>query len=311
MATKYDVFEIVCKNRALLKPIEVVKKLNKDEKEYHTIYRYLKELTNEGLLIKKKNGFQAEISKKSELLYNLIFYCIKNGINYNLILDENFVHFISKALQKEEINSENIKLNPRTFKKYIDILDKYGLTLIISEKPLRVKLFYNVLLNNLLVYFGYKYFVIPESQKDYIPEIKKELKIYRRLRRKDESRYQKIIEEFGIPFIYHSLSLEGNPITLPDTIRILKDKLIPANLRTFDVNEINNYQEAMFQMLKDTNEKKPLSLQLILDYHKIAMRHRPHLAGIIRTIPVYIKGNPRFNTSPPDKIREKLEKLFN
>jgi hypothetical protein len=31
MATKYDVFEIVFKNRAPLKPIEVVKKLNKDD----------------------------------------------------------------------------------------------------------------------------------------------------------------------------------------------------------------------------------------------------------------------------------------
>ena len=33
MVTKYDAFEIVYKNRALLKPIEVVKKLNKDERE--------------------------------------------------------------------------------------------------------------------------------------------------------------------------------------------------------------------------------------------------------------------------------------
>ena len=54
MATKYDAFEIVYKNRALLKPIEVVKKLNKDEREYHIIHRYLRELANENLLIKKK-----------------------------------------------------------------------------------------------------------------------------------------------------------------------------------------------------------------------------------------------------------------
>jgi len=34
MVTKYDAFEIVYKSRSLLKPIEVVKKLNKDEREY-------------------------------------------------------------------------------------------------------------------------------------------------------------------------------------------------------------------------------------------------------------------------------------
>ncbi len=310
MVTKYDVFEIVYKNRASLKPIEVVKKLNKDEKEYHVIHKYLRELTKEKLLIKKKEGFQVEMSKKSESLYNLILYCIKNGINYNSILDRNFAQFISKALQKDEINSKTIKLNSRTVKKYIEILNKYGMILIISEKPLRAKVFYNILLNNLLVYFEYSHPVITESQKSYIPEIKKELDIYRRLKKKDEARYQRIVNEFEIPFIYHSLSLEGNPITLPDTIKILKDKLIPANLRTSDVDEVKNYQEAMIQMLKDTNERKPLSLQLILDYHKIAMRHQSSFAGSIRKINVFIKGNPHFKTTLPEKIKEELEKLF-
>ena len=310
MATKYDVFEIVYRNRASLKPIEVVKKLHKDSREYHIIHRYLRELADEKLLIKKKNGFQAEMSKKTELLYNLIFYCIKNGVNYNFILDKNFAQFISEALQKEEINFKNIKLNPRTIKKYVEILDKYGLILIISEKPLRAKIFYNALLNNLLVYFKYKHSIIIKNSKNYILEIKKELGIYKKLRKKEETKYQKIIGEFGISFIYHSLSLEGNPITLPDTIKILRDKLIPANLKSTDVDEVKNYQEAMLQMLKDANERKPLNLQLILDYHRIAMRHLSYLAGNIRTINVFIKGNPNFKTTPPNKIKEELEKLF-
>jgi hypothetical protein len=63
MATKYDVFEIVYKNRALLKPIEVVKKLKKDEREYHIIHRYLRELSNEKLLIKKKGDFKRKFQK--------------------------------------------------------------------------------------------------------------------------------------------------------------------------------------------------------------------------------------------------------
>ncbi len=310
MVTKYDIFEIVYKNRAPLKPIEVVKKLNKDEREYHVIHKCLRELVKEKLLIKKKGGFQAETSKKSELLYTLIIYCIKNGINYNLILDKNFAQFISQALQKEEINSKNISLNSRTLMKYVEILDKYGMILIISEKPLRAKIFYNILLNNLLIYFEYKHPVVTDSSKSYISEIRKELDIFKRLRKKNESRYQKIVDDFEISFIYHSLSLEGNPITLPDTIKILKDKLIPANLKTADVDEIKNYQEAMSQMLKDTNERKPLSLQIILDYHKIAMRHHSDFAGNIRTIDVYIKGNLNFKITSPEKIREELENLF-
>jgi len=251
------------------------------------------------------------VSAKSELLYRLILYCIKNGINYNLILDENFAKFLSWALQKEEINSKNIKLNSRTLKKYIEILDGSGLILIISEKPFRAKIFYNVLLNNLLVYFGYKHSVITEGSKEYVHEIKNELNTYRQLKKRDEAEYRKIISEFEISFIYHSLSLEGNPITLPDTIKILKDKLVPANLKTTDVDEIKNYQEAMAQMLKDTFERKPLSLQAVLEYHRIAMRHSSYLAGSIRAIPVHIKGNPNFKVISPEKIKEELEMLFN
>ena len=40
------------------------------------------------------------------------------------------------------------------------------------------------------------------------------------------------------------------------------------------------------------------------------MGHRSFLAGIIRTIPVHIKGNPNFKVTPPEKIREELDMLF-
>lgn len=310
MVTKYDVFEIIYRNRSPIKPIDVVKKLNKDEREYHAIHKYLRELASEKLLSKNKRGFQAEISKKSDLLYSLIFYCLKNGINYNFLLDKNFAKFISKSLQKEEVNVKNAHLNPRTLKKYIEILDKYGMVLVILEKPLRAKIFYNVLLNNLLIYFEYKHPVITDSPKNYIPKIKRELDIYKRLKKKDEAGYQRIISEFEISFVYHSLSLEGNPITLPDTIKILKDNLIPANLKSADVDEVRNYKEAMSQMSKDTNERKPLNLQQVLDYHRIAMKHHSHIAGNIRNINVFIKGNPNFKITPPEKIKEELEKLF-
>jgi fido (protein-threonine AMPylation protein) len=310
MVTKYDVFEIAYKNRAPVKPIDVVRKLNKGEKEYHVIHRHLRELVREKLLIKKKDGFQIETSKQTELLYNLIVYCLKSGINYNLLLDKNLAKFISISLQKEEITSKNMKLNPRALKTYLEILNRHGLVLIISEKPLRARVFYNTLLNNLLVYFGYKHPVLTESSFNYLSEISKELETYRRLRKKNEAQYQRIVNEFEISFIYHSLSLEGNPITLPDTFRILQDKIIPSNLKSKDVDEVKDYQEAILQMLKDANERKPLSLQLVLDYHRMALRHESHIAGKIRVIPVHIKGNPDFKVTPPTLIKEELDRLF-
>jgi len=310
MTTKYDVFELIYENRAPMKPIEIVKQLNKDVEDYHTVYKLLRNLIEEKILLKVREGFETRITKRTELLHGIIQYCLKNNIEYNLLLDKNLAEFVSRALQKEEITSKEANINPRTFERYIKRLNRSGLLLVISKKPLRVKLFYNILLNNLLIYFGYTHKVITESSIDYIQEIKKELSKYRKLKRENPVEYKKIVREFEISFVHHSLALEGNPITLPDTFRILKDNLIPAELRVEDVDEVKNYQNAILQMIKDATDKKPLTLQIVLDYHNLSMRHRPRIAGKIRNVEVFIKGNINFKVTQSKNIEKEIRELF-
>lgn len=310
MATQYDVFELIYKNRAPMKPIEVARQLNQGEENYHNIHRLLRILVKDKILVKVKGGFEANITDKTELLYSLIQYCLNNNIDYNLLLDRNLAEFVSLALQKEELTSKEIKINPRTLEKYIKRLNRSGLLLIVSKKPLRIKLFYNVLLNNLLVYFGYKHKIITESRTDYLPEIKKELLKYKKLKKENPAEYKKIVNEFEISFVHHSLALEGNPITLPDTFQILKDNIIPARLRGEDVDEVKNYQNAILKMLQDAENKKPLTLQSILDYHRLSMQHRPEIAGKIRKLEVFIKGNRDFEITKSWEIEKELKILF-
>ena len=310
MVTKYDVFEFVYTNRHPIKPIEVAKKFKKNESEYDNIHRLLTELTQDGLLVKTSYGFQAKKTENANILYQIIYHCLRNDINYNNLLNPGLANFISRALQKKEITSNDVNLHAVTLRKYIDILYRNGLLLIISEKPLRVKVFYGILLNNLLVYFGYKHKVVTEDTTSYLEEIEKELVKFRKLKRENEIKYEQIIDGFEISFIYHSLSLEGNPITLNETKRILKDKIIPANLKSKDIDEVKNYQKALLQMLKDSQDKKPLTLQTILDYHHLEMQHEPDIAGKIRKIEVYIKGNPNFKITLAKDIEEEFEKLI-
>lgn len=310
MVTKYDIFELVYRNRAPMKPIDIVKEFNKSEEDYHAIHKQLRELVALNILRKTKSGFEVDMSRKTEILYGIIQHCLKNNVSYNYLLDKNFIAFLSKALQKEEITPKDVDVHPRTFKKYIEILNRFGLILVISRKPLRVKIFYNILLNNLLFYFGYKHEVITESSRFYYKEIEKELNVFKRLRKKDEVQYKRVVREFEISFIYHSLSLEGNPITLSETFKILQDKVIPSNLKTLDVDEVKNYQEAILQMLKDSAEKKVLNISSVLNYHRIAMRHVPSIAGKIRTGKVYIKGNPNFKITKTKNIKKELDILF-
>ncbi|MBL7160758.1 MAG: Fic family protein [Candidatus Aenigmarchaeota archaeon] len=310
MVTRYDVFEIAYRHNAELKPIDVLRQLRKGKSAYHSIHKHLNTLVHEGLLLKSAHGFEVKHSEKSELLYNLIKYCLQNSINYNLLLDTRLAGFVSFALQKEEIAARDCGLNPRAVKKYVDFLRKSGLLVVLSRKPLIVKVFNNVLLNNLLVYFGFERTVIAKSTTDYLPYIKKELKIFARLRKLNERGYKKLVDELEISFVHHSLVLEGNPITLPDTIRILKDKVIPREMRSEDVDEVNNYQDAIMQMIKDAAEKKPLTMQTVLRYHAAAMQHKPGIGGKIRTIEVHIKGNPDFIITPANDVSAELEMLF-
>ncbi|MCX6742477.1 MAG: Fic family protein [Candidatus Pacearchaeota archaeon] len=310
MVTKYDIFELVYKYKHPIKPIEILKLLNKDEREYDNILRILTELANEKLLVKTGYGFQASRTDKAKILYDIIYHCLSNDLNYNEILDKNIAEFINQALQIGEINSKSIKLNPRTVKKYVEILSKNGLILIIAEKPLRAKIFYNTLLNNIFVYFGYKKEVIAEYHSNYLMSIEKELAKFRKLRKGKEVKYKQILEDFEISFIHHSLALEGNPITLPQTRRILRDKIIPSNLRSEDVDEVKNYQKALTQMLLDSQNKKPLTIQTILNYHTLAMQHNSEIAGRTRKIQVHIKGNPNFRIAKVEKIEDELNKLL-
>ncbi|HJX50962.1 hypothetical protein A3K73_08215 [Candidatus Pacearchaeota archaeon RBG_13_36_9] len=310
MATKYDIFETIYKYRHPVRAIEILKILNKTKREYDNILRLTNELVNEHLVVKTPYGFQIKKNEKTKILYGIIFHCLSNDLNYNSLMDPNLMQFVSQALKQKEISSKDANLNPRTLKKYINILKENSLILIISEKPLKVKVFYNILLNNLLVYFGYKHEVITEDSSDYLEEISRQLTLFRRLRRGKDQRYKQIIGELEVYFIHHSLSLEGNPITLSQTRKILKDKIIPSSLRTNDVDEIKNYQKAIFQMMQDSQNKKPLTIPTILNYHELAMIHIPEIAGKIRKTEVYIQGNPLFKITKAEKLEEELNKLL-
>ena len=103
MVTKYDVFELVYKNRSPMKPVDVVREFDKSESDYHAIHKQLRELVAMKLLRKTKYGFEVDMIRKAEILYGIIQHCLKNSVNYNYLLDKNFAAFLSQALQKQEI----------------------------------------------------------------------------------------------------------------------------------------------------------------------------------------------------------------
>ena len=309
MVTKYDVFEFMY-NKGEIKVQGVLNAFNRSKSDYHSIYKILQKLKKEKVIGKTAKGFHIELSPKNELLYKLIRFCIANDINYNRLLDKSIVTFVKKSLQKGRFSIDDFKLNPRTFKSYIDILHKNGFLLVLSWRPLVASLPYNSFLGGLLKYFGHKPFAVKRRDDEYLEEIERDFKLFRRLKRKDERRYRGIIEKYEIRFIQHSLNLEGNPITLPETIKLLHDQIIPKDMKSEDVQEVQNYQKALNQMLKDSSDNKLLTKERILNYHFLAMQHNSKIAGKIRKVSVHIKCNIDFKIVPVKEIERKLNNLL-
>ena len=308
MVTKYDVFELMYSKGTIMKPQEIARAFKK--KEYHSIYMILVDLEKKGLLSKSEYGFQVKRNQKNDLLYQMIKHCMSNSINYNELLDENLAEYISKAFLKKKFGINDFKISPRTYSKYFSILIKTGFLILVSRKPMIGLLPYNSFLGDLVSYFGKPVHARKIQDDEYFYEINSELEKFRRLSSQNLQQYQRTIDDFEIKFIHHSLSLEGNPITLPDTIKILKQQITPPNLKTEDVAEVQNYQKAIRQMMRDADERNPLTKDAVLNYHYLAMQHKVEIAGKIRTLPVHIKGNPDYDVAKVEDIVPLLDALF-
>ena len=307
MVTKYDLFEYMY-TRGLVKPKEILTVFK--HTHYQTIYQIFIELEKEKLIEKANNGFQIISSDKSNLLYRLINFCIHNDINYNLFLEKNTADFISKSFLKKKFSIKDFRLNPRTFAKYTGLLYKNGFLILLSKKPLSAILPYNDFLGDILRYFGYKVLVSRSVEEDYLKEIKNELKVFKNLRKKNERKYKEIGESYEIKFIQHSLNLEGNPITLPETVKLLKEKVVPKEVKLEYIHEVENYQKAVIEMIKDSSEGKTLTKDRILSYHKLAMQHCSEIAGKLRKVNVVIRGNPNFKIAKAKDIEKRLDAML-
>ena len=303
MVSKYDIFYLIAK-KGEASISEILSSLKKSKEEYQLIFNHVLDLEKDKY-VKRDKKIKIVHSEKTKKLFQVINFCVANKINYNIFLKQDMINFLNKASQKEFFTIQDIKINPRTFKSYTSDLEKYGFLLIISKKPLECKLLRHHFIGNVLELFDKKVKFYNPQKKDYVEVIKEE---YAKYKRNLERQYASEDEE-ETHFIYISLNLEGNPITLPDTQKILSKEIIPAKYNLIHINEIQNYQKAIEYMIQNAKNKISLTLQLIQEYHKLAMGHMKD-AGELRKQNVVIKGNPHFKTTDWQLLSQKLNELI-
>ena len=200
MVSKYDIFFIVA-SRGTTSIAQILEELHKQKNEYQIIFNHILALEHEKLVMRKEKIMIVH-SKRSETLFNLLSFCVRNGINYNLLFKKEMLLFLALASRQEFFTIKHIRIHSQTFQIYTKALSSYGFLLILSRKPLKCKLLRHHFLTELAAFFGKKILFYPQKRHSVVREIEKELRTYRKNLRVHAVRLQQIEQQRETNFIY-------------------------------------------------------------------------------------------------------------
>ena len=284
MPTKYDVFA------------ELIEKApcSANDLPFKTpIYAHLKALIRETLVKKESTKYTPIKNKKSQAIFLIVKYCIKNGLNYNIILSKNFPKVI------KELFSNAPNLRPKSLfgnkenTEILNYLEKNQFMLINKKRPrrgiiLKHQLFENVkILNNL----------------------KKEFKTtkYFNLQKEIEKIKIEAINPFDnkiFEFLSGSAQLEGSTVTIGETRELILNDIYPDKPKK-DIQMVKNLNEAMHYILENLNFE--VNEEQIKEINKLVLFSLHRNAGKYKTNHNKIRGNPNFKITHPKKVSTELK----
>ncbi len=282
----------------------IVKKIGRAQTSYNAAYNLLLELKAGGLVVKKKETFTVSKTKKARTLLSLVYFCFKNGIDYNKVVSVKSAGFIKMGLEKGQING--LPFDAKTVRRIVGPLSRNGFAIVESRKPFSCKIVPSQFTQLLAEYFFGKTKVKCPSLVDCLDEgfvnskLEKQFSLYKSLEKEKLA-----FDEIG--FIHVSLSLEGNTLTLSETERIIRQNIAPASKPFKDAQQVLDYKKALDGFIFSGSATTQES---ILEFHRTAMNSLATGAGQFRTENVRIKGNPGFKTADWKELPWLLKDFF-
>ena len=303
MVSKYDLLYSVFLNEGLT-TAQLVKKLNKTSVDYPNFLHHLKQLEANGSIEMKKAQYFLKNQEKTKQFIRIIDFCVRNKIDYNELFLEKTIEFIETGLKGKPL--DKIPFDSKTIARISSFLSKHGFILIESRKPFTARIVCSAFLVKTVELFKDKVEVKCKKIFEDVDEKEIDSKL-----ETEFSVFKKADKEINpndeVNFIYRSLSLEGNTLTLPETERLIRENIPPKNKSFKDMQDTMNYKKALEKFLED---KVPLNLEKILQFHQTAMDSLPVGAGEFRTQQVKIRGNADFKTADWHEIPKLLNDLF-
>jgi Fic family protein len=113
-------------------------------------------------------------------------------------------------------------------------------------------------------------------------------------------------EDVLVRLAHHSAAIEGNTLTLADTITLLVDERVPvAGTPVRELYEVTNHYQALARILSAVAEGEPLTTSLVRDLHAALMDHLTHERGQYKTSSNIVTG-ASWQPAPPARVPELL-----
>lgn len=144
------------------------------------------------------------------------------------------------------------------------------------------------------------------NKLNQIEYLKNQLAQYRPLSRAE---VQRLREEFVIESSYNSNAIEGNTITLRETVLILKEGITIAEKPIREHLDIIGFKDAFNYIYELVANNEPLTERTIEDIHSLVLIGSAENRGVYRKIPVRILGAENEPTAPY-LIAEEMQRLI-
>lgn len=112
---------------------------------------------------------------------------------------------------------------------------------------------------------------------------------------------QDYLDDILVRMAYHSSGIEGNTISLPETVSIILESTLPGKHKSIrEFYEIENHKQAFSLLLDSLTNHSPLTLGLVQDFHALLTDRLQHDRGQFKTVQNAIIG-AEFKTASPEE----------
>ncbi|HFR3647059.1 TPA: Fic family protein [Streptococcus suis] len=112
---------------------------------------------------------------------------------------------------------------------------------------------------------------------------------------------QDYLDDLLVRMAYHSSGIEGNTISLPETVSIILESTLPGKHKSIrEFYEIENHKQAFQALLIALDNGEELSLGLVKDIHALLMDRLQHDRGQFKSVQNAIIG-ATFKTASPEE----------